>query len=93
MAMIGYSSSGYSDLASEIRSRKSRLLDILNSFPEVQNAIANSWKGEDATEYCEELSKHIQNTIESVSSTYDAMAREFETTYNAWVEKQRRSGK
>lgn len=93
MAFIGYNSSGYSDLAAEIKTRKSRLLDILNSFPEVQTAIADSWKGEDATAYSEELSKVIQSTIESVSSTYDAMSSQFERTYNDWIEKQKTSNR
>lgn len=92
MSFIGYSSSGYSELAAEIRTRKSRLLDILNSFPEVETAITDSWKGEDATTYSEELRKVVDATKESVSETYDAMARQFEYTYNEWVEKQRTSG-
>ena len=53
MATIGYNASGYNDLAAEIRLRKNNLLDILNSFPEVESAIADAWKGEDATAYCE----------------------------------------
>ena len=89
MSFIGYSSNGYSDLAAEIKTRKNRLLDILNSFPEVEAAIADSWKGEDATKYCEELNKVIESTKESVSSTYDAMSSQFEQTYNDWVDKQR----
>lgn len=89
MAFIGYSSSGYSDLAAEIRTRKGRLLDILNSFPEVETAISNSWKGEDAENYKTELNKVIQATKENVTATYDAMASQFERTYNDWVEKQR----
>lgn len=92
MAFIGYSSSGYSDLAGEIRTRKGKLLDILNSFPEVEQAISDSWKGEDAESYKAELSKVIEATKESVSSTYDAMASQFEKTYNDWVEKQRANG-
>lgn len=92
MSFIGYSSSGYSELAAEIRTRKSRLLDILNSFPEVETAITDSWKGEDATAYSEELRKVVDATKESVSETYDTMARQFEKTYNDWVEKQRTSG-
>lgn len=92
MSFIGYSTSGYSELAAEIRTRKSRLLDILNSFPEVETAINNSWKGEDATAYSEELRKVVDATKESVSETYDAMARQFEQTYNEWVNKQRTSG-
>lgn len=91
MAMIGYSSSGYDALRSEINTRKNKLLDILNSFPEVQSAITDSWKGEDATAYSEELNKLIQSTIENINSTYDAMARQFEKTYNDWIEKQRTS--
>lgn len=89
MAFIGYNESGYRELDAEIRRRKNNLLNILNSFPEVQNAIADSWKGEDATTYSDELGKVIQDTIESVSSTYDAMASQFETTFNDWVNKQR----
>ena len=57
MSFIGYNSTGYSELAAEIRTRKSRLLDILNSFPEVENAISDSWKGADATAYKDELNK------------------------------------
>lgn len=89
MAMIGYSSNGYSDLAAEIRTRKNKLLDILNSFPEVESAIADSWKGEDATAYCEQLNKLVQSTKENITSTYDAMSAQFERTYNDWIEKQR----
>lgn len=89
MAFIGYNASGYSDLAAEIRIRKQRLLDILNSFPEVQKAISESWKGEDATAYSEELAKVIQGTIETVTAAYDTMATQFERTYNDWIEKQR----
>ena len=89
MAFIGYSTSGYSDLAAEIRNRKNRLVAILDSFPEVQAAIANSWKGEDATAYSEDLAKLIASTKESVSDIYDEMGRQFERTYNDWVEKQR----
>lgn len=92
MAIIGYNASGYNDLAAEIRLRKSNLLDILNSFPEVETAISDAWKGEDATAYTEALSKVINSTKETVSETYDAMAREFERTYNDWIEKQRMSG-
>ena len=57
MSFTGYNSTGYSELAAEIRTRKSRLLDILNSFPEVENAISDSWKGADATAYKDELNK------------------------------------
>ncbi|MGN1311707.1 MAG: hypothetical protein ACI4U4_01690 [Bacilli bacterium] len=92
MATIGYNASGYNDLAAEIRLRKNNLLDILNSFPEVENAIADAWKGEDATAYCDALAKVINSTKETVSETYDAMAYEFEKTYNDWIEKQRASG-
>ena len=84
MSFIGYNSTGYSELAAEIRTRKSRLLDILNSFPEVENAISDSWKGADATAYKDELNKVIQS--------YDAMSSQFERTYNDWVEKQKTSG-
>ncbi len=89
MAIIGYNASGYSDLAAEIRTRKSNLLDILNSFPEVESAISDAWKGEDATAYTEALAKVINSTKETISETYDAMASEFERTYNDWIEKQR----
>lgn len=92
MSFIGYSSSGYSDLASEISTRKTNLLNILNSFPEVERAISDSWKGEDAESYKEELNKVIAATKENVSSTYDAMAAQFERTYTDWVEKQRANG-
>ncbi len=92
MAFIGYSSSGYSELAAEIRTRKSRLLDILNSFPEVETAISECWKGEDAEAYKEELNKVVHSTIESVTSTYDSMLTQFERTYNEWVDKQSTSG-
>jgi uncharacterized protein YukE len=92
MSFIGYNSTGYSELAAEIRTRKSRLLDILNSFPEVENAISDSWKGADATAYKDELNKVIQSTKESVTATYDAMSSQFERTYNDWVEKQKTSG-
>ena len=92
MAIIGYNASGYNDLAAEIRLRKSNLLDILNSFPEVESAISDAWIGEDATAYTEALAKVINSTKETVSETYDTMAREFERTYNDWIEKQRMSG-
>ncbi len=92
MSFIGYSSSGYSDLAAEIRTRKTKLLDILNTFPEVETAISDSWKGEDAENYKSNLNKAIQSTKDSVTSTYDAMASQFEKTYNDWVEKQKVNG-
>ncbi len=92
MAVIGYNANGYTDLAAEIRLRKSNLLDILNTFPEVESAISEAWKGEDANAYCDALAKVINSTKETVSETYDAMAAEFERTYNDWVEKQRMSG-
>ena len=92
MATIGYNTSGYSDLAAEIRTRKNNLLEILNTFPEIENAIADAWKGEDATAYCEALVKVVNSTKETISETYDAMATEFERTYNDWIEKQRMSG-
>ena len=85
---IGYSASGYAELAAEIATRKNNLLNILESFPEVEAAIAEAWKGEDADAYKEELNKVIQATKESVSNTYDSMAREFNNTYNEWVQKQ-----
>lgn len=92
MATIGYNANGYNDLAAEIKLRKTKLLDILNGFPEVENAIAEAWKGEDADAYKEALSKVINSTKETVTETYDTMAMEFETTYNNWIEKQRSSG-
>ena len=92
MATIGYNTSGYNDLAAEIRLRKTNLLDILSTFPEIENAIADAWKGEDATAYCEALVKVVNSTKETISETYDAMAAEFERTYNDWIEKQRMSG-
>lgn len=91
MATIGYNANGYSDLAAEIRLRKTKLLDILNSFPEVESAIADAWKGEDADAYVEALSKVIRSTGETITETYDTMASEFEATYNSWVDKQRSS--
>ena len=92
MAFIGYNTEGYNELAAEIRNRKSRLLNVLNSFPEVETAISDSWKGADADAYKEELKKVIQSTIESVTSVYDAMASEFERTHNEWVNKQNVGG-
>ena len=77
MSFIGYNSTGYSELAAEIRTRKSRLLDILNSFPEVENAISDSWKGADATAYKDELNKVMPIPIEvypeAVSSVREAL--------------------
>ena len=92
MSFIGYNSTGYSELAAEIRTRKSRLLDILNSFPEVENAISDRWKGEDATANKDELSKEIKSKKESVTTTYEEKSNKFKRTYNDWVEKQRTSG-
>lgn len=92
MATIGYNANGYNDLAAEIRLRKTKLLDILNSFPEVESVIADAWKGEDADAYRDALTKVINSTKETVTETYDTMAMEFETTYNNWIEKQRSSG-
>ena len=92
MATIGYNANVYNDLAAEIRLRKTKLLDILNSFPEVESAIADAWKGEDADAYRDALTKVINSTKETVTETYDTMAMEFETTYNNWIEKQRSSG-
>ena len=89
MAFIGYSASGYNELVSEIRSRKAKLIAVLDSFPEVQAAIANSWKGEDATAYCDDLAKTINSTKETITNTYDEMARNFEKTYNDWVKKKK----
>lgn len=88
MSTIGYNKDGYSDLAAAIKLRKGKLLDILNGFPEVITAIGDAWKGEDADAYKEALTKVINSTKETVESTYDTMASEFEKTYNDWIEKQ-----
>lgn len=88
MAFIGYSTAGYNELVSEIRNRKEKLLTVLNSFPEVENAISDSWKGADADAYKEELNKVVQETKTTIESVYTAMAGEFERTHNDWVNKQ-----
>lgn len=88
MAFIGYSAAGYTELASEINSRKERLLDVLNSFTEVETAISECWKGEDADAYSEELKRVIESTKTSVSEAYDALGNQCRTTYEDWVNKQ-----
>lgn len=88
MAFIGYSASGYTELASEINNRKQRLLNVLDSFTEVENAISNCWKGEDAEQYKEELNKVIEATKNSISETYDALRNQYQKTYEDWVSKQ-----
>ena len=88
MAFIGYSSAGYEELAAEIRNRKARLIEILNSFVDVQEAITDCWKGNDADAYKADLAKIIQDTKLSVESTYDAMLAQFKRTHDDWVEKQ-----
>lgn len=86
---IGYNATGYAELAAEINARKNNLLNILESFPEVEAAIGDAWKGEDADAYKEELANVIKNTKDSISNTYESMARQFNYTYNEWVQKQR----
>lgn len=88
MAFIGYSDAGYAELASEINNRKQRILDVLNTFVEVENAISECWKGEDADAYTEELKKVIQSTIDSVSEAYDSLGKQCSTTYEDWINKQ-----
>lgn len=88
MGFIGYNASGYAELAAEIRTRKSNLLNILDSFADVDTAIANCWKGEDADAYREELKKVISSTINSVTEAYDALSSQCNQTYNDWIAKQ-----
>lgn len=85
---IGYSTQGYENLMSEISTRKSNLLEILNSFEEVYTAIENCWIGEDATQYVTELKNTINRTITSVEETYSALEKQCNTTYQDWVSKQ-----
>ena len=89
MAFIGYSDSGFNELASEIRNRKAKLIGILDKFPDVQSSISNSWKGEDATKYTEELNKLVNDTKNNISNIYDEMLRQFQKTHDEWVEKQK----
>lgn len=88
MAFIGYNTAGYEDLVAEIGSRKTKLLEILNSFVDVQTAIADCWKGNDADAYKAELERVILNTKQSVEETYSAMSAQFKRTHDEWVSKQ-----
>ena len=84
----GYSASGYAELASEIRTRLTNLTNILDTYPNIESAIKSSWIGEDSDEYVSKLNTAIADTKASVTDTYNAMARQFDSTYNDWVAKQ-----
>ena len=88
MAWIGYNPSGYAELESEIKSRKAALIDILDTFSEVYDAIDNCWKGEDATAYNEELRSVIESTKSTVSEAYDVLSKQCQLTYSDWENKQ-----
>ncbi len=92
MAFIGYSNAGYNELSAEIKTRKANLLAELDKLPEVKAAIEDSWKGADASDYCTNLSKLINDTRTAVSDIYDEMGRQFEKTHNDWVNKQNNRG-
>ena len=85
---IGYSAQGYESLIGEIRTRKSNLLEILNSFETVYTAIENCWIGDDATQYVTELKNTINSTITSVEEIYSVLEKQCSTTHNDWVSKQ-----
>ncbi len=89
MAFIGYNPEGVSRLINEINNRKNSLHEILNTLPTVENAIRAAWKGEDADKYLENLELLISKTKTVVDTEYDAMAKQFTGTYNAWIDKQR----
>lgn len=89
MSFIGYSDSGFTELTSEIASRKNRILDLLeNSFSEIDAAIAECWSGEDATVYREELKNAINTTKNSVTEAFDTLNIQCNNTYEEWVSKQ-----
>ena len=89
MAFVGYNPEGVSRLINEINNRKNGLHEILNTLPTVENSIRAAWKGEDADRYLENLEELIAKTKLVISNEYDAMAKQFTSTYNAWVDKQR----
>lgn len=89
MAFIGYNPDGFSRLINEINNRKNSLHEILDTLPTVENSIRAAWKGADADKYLQDLEDLIAKTKLAIDSEYDTMARQFTSTYNAWVDKQR----
>lgn len=88
MSWTGYSDSGYTELNSAIVTNKTKILEILNEFVDIDKAIEECWVGEDATLYREELTKLIEETKTAINDIYDALARQCEITYQDWISKQ-----
>lgn len=89
MSFIGYNQQGFEQLTAAIGNAKNNILNVLDSFSEVEVAIADCWKGEDATEYSEELKNVIATTKTTVTEIYDELLTSCKNTYNDWVNKQK----
>lgn len=89
MSWIGYSDSGFADLESVIGSEKQKLLSIVDTFTEVENAISQAWIGEDADAYKEDLRRVVDSTRNSIDTAFTSLSNQLRTTYEDWVNKQK----